>query len=206
MPVEIIRNIGEYLTMRNINSLRSTCKNIHASLVGQFYFERQVEWELSFDAVRQWLVEHQDDIQKIVKFTRNDIASWPESRAERYASNDSDGAQILFKFLDQCIDVWGAGILYFTFSVFDTFWDPSLVKLLPKYHREGSLINRAIRSNHDTRVLEQIINAYSVKYKASLDGLKEPQARRRFAGYILKNDLPLSSWRVQKTGSTSWSS
>lgn len=194
MPVEIIRDIAEYLTVREINHLKSTCKDIHASIVGQFYYERQVAWEYAFDVVRDWIVTRQDVIRDFITFTPAEVAAWPQSRATKYANNEAEGAEELFSFLDQCVDVWGAGILYFTYSVFDTFWDKRLVEQLPRYHRTGSLINRAISSCRDPAIMEQVMNAYSIYYKDSLDGLKQPPVRRRFVGHVQNNDAPPVFW------------
>ncbi|KAK8112532.1 hypothetical protein PG984_013058 [Apiospora sp. TS-2023a] len=194
MPVEIVRDIAKHLPMRDTNNLKSTCKDIRACIVGQFYLERQVIWEYVFDFVREWIVTRQDVIRDFITFTPKEVASWPESRADKYANNEAEGAEELFKFLDQCVEVWGAGILYFTYSVFDTFWDKSLVQQLPRYHREGSLINRAISSCRDPIIMEQVMSAYSLYYKDSLDGLKETPVRRRFAGHILNNDAPPVFW------------
>ncbi|KAK7995798.1 hypothetical protein PG991_015265 [Apiospora marii] len=193
IPIEIIRDIAEYLTMRDLNNLKMTCKGIHASIVGPFYYERQVAWEYMFDLMREWIVVRQDVMTDFITFTPEEVAAWPESRAEKYAY-DFEGAKELFCFLDRCVDVWGPGILYFTYSVFDTFWDKGLVKQLPRYHREGSLINRAISSCRDPVIMEQVMNAYSMYYKDSLDGLKQPPVRRRFVGHVQNNDAPPVFW------------
>lgn len=194
LPIELLAKIGDHLNMRDLTSLLKCCKHTQASLRGQYYIERQVKDEQIFDRQRIWHNSHLTQRNHIVNFTLTEVARWPESRATKFASQD-EFPQRLFAILDEDVARWGAGMLYFTFSSLDFLWDKSLVAQLPKYHRVGSLINRAISSCHDEQVMEDIIKAYFCFYTEYLIGWKTTVVRRRFTGgYSMANDLPPVLW------------
>ncbi|KAK8030152.1 hypothetical protein PG993_011443 [Apiospora rasikravindrae] len=194
MPVEIIRGIGEEMGIRDLTSLMWTSKSMRNKIAGQWYFERQVTEELHFDYARMYLSGNRQDISTVIRLSSQEVASWPESREAKFANDQSEAAQYLFACLDWWVGRWGAGVLYFAISNGDTLWNPRLVRQLPKYHRIGSLMNRAITSCHDPKVMKQIMNAYSMEYPEALHGVKEELIRRRFVGYCMTNDLPPVLW------------
>ncbi|KAK7995799.1 hypothetical protein PG991_015266 [Apiospora marii] len=194
LPTEILKKIGDNLNLRDLTSLLKCCKHTQARLRGQYYVERQVRDEQEFDRQRLWHNSHLTQRNHIVNFTLTEVARWPESRAVKFTSQD-EFPQRVFALLDEDVGKWGAGMLYFTFSTLDFLWDKSLVAQLPKYHRVGSLMNRAITSCHDEKVMKDIIKAYFRFYTVYLLGWKTNVVRRRFTGgYSMANDLPPVLW------------
>ncbi|KAK7959861.1 uncharacterized protein PG986_004715 [Apiospora aurea] len=194
MPIEIIRHIGEKLSLRDLTNFMSTCKVTHRSIAGQWFIDEQVIEELQFDYARLWLYENQLNLSPVINITPQEVASWPQSRAAIYASDDSSTAQEKHACLDYFVERYGAGILYFSCTNGDTFWNRALVRQLPQCHRIGSLINRAITSCSDTSVMQQIMYAYARIYPEALQGFKPHLIRRRFTGYCLNNDPPPLFW------------
>ncbi|KAK8062185.1 hypothetical protein PG997_014282 [Apiospora hydei] len=191
MPIEIIRHIGEKLNLRDPTNFISTCKVTHRSIAGQWLINEQVIEELQFDYARLWLYENQLNLSPVINITPQEVARWPQSRAAIYASDDSSTAQEKYACLDYFVERYGAGILYFSCTSGDTFWNRALIRQLPQCHRLGSLINRAITSCSDTSVMQQIMSAYARIYPDALQDFKPHLIRRRFSGYCLNNDPPL---------------
>ncbi|KAK7934643.1 hypothetical protein PG985_000138 [Apiospora marii] len=194
LPTEILIKIANQLNLRDLTSLLKCCKHTQRALRGQYYIERQVKDERDFDYKRFILGVHPMMGYHIINFTLTEVAQWPKSRAAKYASQDAR-SQRIFDDLDENVARWGAGILYFTFSSVDFVWDKALVRQLPRSHRDGSLVNRAISSCYDMKVFIEIIRTYSRVYLVSLMGHKPKAIRRRYTGgYSLANDLPPVLW------------
>ncbi|KAK8030153.1 hypothetical protein PG993_011444 [Apiospora rasikravindrae] len=68
---------------------------------------------------------------RIVTLNHTDVKNWPESRATKFCNN-SLLAQSVYAILDEDVEKWGPGILYYTFSTSDLTWDKALISRLPQ--------------------------------------------------------------------------
>ncbi|KAK7964385.1 hypothetical protein PG988_011359 [Apiospora saccharicola] len=213
LPNELVILSTQFMKIPTLRSLSMTSKRYHDLLGRGFVYKVEVEGERLFDEARKRF----EQLRRVngLAFDNKDILKWPgcKLRPQRIPLREDDRA-----FLDSCVDRWGKGILWLNAREpkvqHQRSWnlgmkkprprqykqlealDTSLIKELPAYMRGDCLIFRAIEKCFEIQVIEQIVDAYLLKYPEALLGQKGTRWKANFVGrYVnLKLYLPPVLW------------
>ncbi|KAK7934645.1 hypothetical protein PG985_000140 [Apiospora marii] len=197
LPNELVILSAHYMRISTLRSLSMTNRRYHDLLGRGFVYEEEVEDERLFDEARKRFKQ----LERVngLTFDNNDILKWPECKLKPKGDPLSKDD---YAFLDKCVNRWGKGILWLNASEakvqFRNDWprpkvgprkykqlvssDNTLINELLPYMRASCLIFRAIEKCFDMQVIEQIVDAYLLKYLEALQGQKGTRWRVDLAG------------------------
>ncbi|KAK8112535.1 hypothetical protein PG984_013061 [Apiospora sp. TS-2023a] len=179
------------MSISTLRSLSMTSRR-YRNLGRGFVFEKEVEDERLFDEARK-RSEQLRQVKGLV-FTDRDIEAWPE----RTPPVSTPLSQDDYAVLNTWVNRWGKGVLWLN-QERGSVYTRQLSKLtdgLPYFMRGNSLIYRAIEKCSDIQAMEQVIDAYLLKYPIALQGKEDTHRRPDLAHYRMYGDpsLPPVLW------------